>query len=133
MEATFAVSNLRLEQVIFFSAQQQITPEIEQALRRVLDQKGITMGLSGEIDARTKETDEIFRDQQRLRENMKSLKGSAEEKALIQRYTGQLNDEENRLGGLKKEIAELQSKLKAAKDRLDQIIMELSCDVMLKN
>ncbi len=34
---------------------------------------------------------EIQLDQQRLRENMKALKGSAEERALLQRYTGELS------------------------------------------
>ena len=33
----------------------------------------------------------------RLRENVKALKGSAEEKALLQRYTKQLNSQESRL------------------------------------
>ena len=39
---------------------------------------------------------------QRLRENIKALKGSAEEKALLQRYTKQLNGQESRLEELKK-------------------------------
>ena len=45
---------------------------------------------------------QIFDDQQRLRENMKSLKGSAEEKKLLERYTQQLDAQETRLEALRK-------------------------------
>ena len=40
-------------------------------------------------------------DQQRLRENMKALRGSAEEKQLLQRYTRQLDEQENKLEALR--------------------------------
>ena len=53
-------------------------------------------------DARDEEMKKIFDDQQRLRENMKALKGSSEEKLLVQRYTQQLNDQETRLEKLGK-------------------------------
>ena len=56
-----------------------ITPEIEQALRRILAQKAAVANLESQKEARDGDQDKIFDDQQRLRENMKSLKGSAEE------------------------------------------------------
>jgi hypothetical protein len=54
---------------------------------------------------RRQELDAINRDQGRIRENMKTLKGSAEEKDLVQRYTRQLNSQEDRLATLNKETA----------------------------
>ena len=39
----------------------------------------------------------IDKDQSRLRENIKALKGSSEEKAPLQRYTKELDDQEDRL------------------------------------
>jgi hypothetical protein len=50
--------------------------------------------------------DHIVDDQNRLRENMKALRGSPEEKALLQRYTKQLDDQETRLDSLRKKIQE---------------------------
>lgn len=47
----------------------------------------------------------IVQDQQRLRENMKALRGSAEERPLLQRYTRQLDVQENRLAALQEEVA----------------------------
>jgi septal ring factor EnvC (AmiA/AmiB activator) len=46
---------------------------------------------------------DIDRDQERVRENMKALKGTPEEKALLQRYTRELNDQEDRLAALRDE------------------------------
>jgi hypothetical protein len=45
-----------------------------------------------------------------LRKNRKALKDSAEEKALLQRYTRQLDSQEDRLTTLTKEISDLQEK-----------------------
>jgi len=66
--------------------------------------------LHRQIYERDTELKAIFDDQQRLRENMKSLKGTAEEKALTQRYTQQLNEQENRLEVLRKEKEQLEAK-----------------------
>ena len=73
----------------------------------------------------------IFDDQQRLRENMKALKGSADEKALLQRYTRQLNDQEDRLEVLQKESEKIETQHDEAQAALDKMIQELSFDVTL--
>ena len=62
---------------------------------------------------------------------MKALKGSSEEKELLQRYTRQLNEQENRLDALRKEIEQLQSQRLLAQGNLDKMIQELSFDVTL--
>ncbi|MGA3043354.1 MAG: hypothetical protein ABSF54_21480, partial [Bryobacteraceae bacterium] len=81
--------------------------------------------------AREAETEKIYDDQQRLRENMKALKGSPEEKALVQRYVQQLNTQESRLEDLRKEIAQLEAKISSAQADLDHMIEGLSFDVKL--
>jgi hypothetical protein len=64
----------------------------------------------------------------RIRENMKALKGSAEERALVLRYTHQLNQQEDRLGVLRSQIADLQTQSQQASDQLDKIIAGISLD-----
>jgi hypothetical protein len=39
----------------------------------------------------------LVQDQQRVRQNLQALKGSVEEKALVKRYTGELNTQEDQL------------------------------------
>ena len=59
---------------------------------------------------------------------MKALKGSSEEKALLQRYVGQLDSQENRLAALRKETSDLNAQQTAAQGELGRMIMEVSVD-----
>jgi uncharacterized protein (DUF342 family) len=62
---------------------------------------------------------------------LKALKGSPEERALTQRYTQQLADQETRLEALQKETQDFQTKRDQAQDELDKMIQSLSLDVRL--
>jgi hypothetical protein len=59
---------------------------------------------------------------------MKVLKGSLEEKALLQRYTHQLDLQEDRLAALRTQVADLIVKRQQASDQLDSILGEISLD-----
>jgi len=81
------------------------------------------VALDAQIKAREGEIAEITKDQDRLRENMKALKGTAEERQLLQRYTGELNTQEDRLAVLRGQIADLHAQ-RNAKDAEFQEKME---------
>jgi hypothetical protein len=108
--------------------QKRLTPAIEQAIKRVLDQKGVIAGFDEQIKTRQQEESSIANDQSRIRENMKALKGSPEEKALLQRYTHQLDEQEDRLAALRSQTADLKAKRQEASDQLDKILAEISLD-----
>jgi chromosome segregation ATPase len=114
--------------VLQILAQSPINKAVEDALRRILAQKEVVSELNDRKDARDEEMKKIFDDQQRLRENMKALKGSSEEKLLVQRYTQQLNDQETRLEKLGKEMEQIQKEMDAAQGVLDQTIRDLAVD-----
>jgi cell division protein FtsB len=101
---------------------------MQQAFHRILDQKNQVSQLETQIATRHTELDAITKDQARLRENMKALKGSAEEKALLQRYTRQLDSQEDRLSALNSQIADLESKKAQADELLDQMVQEVTLD-----
>lgn len=67
----------------------------------------------------------------RLRENMKALKGSAEEKALLQRYTKQLDDQETQLATLRKTIQDEETKRDAENDKLQEMIEGLNLEAQI--
>jgi hypothetical protein len=130
-QTNFALTNISNEQVAVFVNQRSIDPSIEAALREILAQKNAIAELEGQKSNRDDATQKIFDDQQRLRENIKALKGTPEEKALLQRYTQQLNEQESRLAALQKETEQLDSQIEAAKAHLDESIQRLSFDVLL--
>lgn len=111
--------------------QQSINKPIEEALRKILKQKDLVSELDDKKTALKQDMQKIFDDQQRLRENMKALRGSAEEKALLQRYTQQLNEQENQLEKLRKETVDLNVQHDRAQGALDQMIEDLSFDEKL--
>ena len=72
--------------------------------------------------------DAIEKDQGRLRENMKALKGSAEERALIQRYTRELDSQEDKLAALRKEREDLDAKAVQMKQDLETTVNQVVLD-----
>ena len=128
---TYEIRELDTGKVELFVRQKSISPAIERALRGILEQKGVVSDLDDKKDNIEEEMKQIFDDQQRLRENIKSLKGSPEEKQLLQRYTRQMDEQENRLAALRKDIEQLGVKKEAAQSALDKMIQDLAFDVTI--
>ena len=131
VETRVELTNITDDQLALMVKEGSVNPEIEQALRKILEQKDQVASLDSEAEKRGKEIDGIYNDQQRLRENLKALKGSAEEKALTQRYTQQLSDQETHLDKLNIEKADFEKKSADAQEQLDKMIEDLSIEAIL--
>jgi ATP-dependent protease HslVU (ClpYQ) peptidase subunit len=105
-----------------------VNPELEQALRRILQQKDQIAAVDSQIHSRRTTLEAIAQDQQRLRENMKALKGSAEEKTLLQRYTRELNNQEDKLQDVRAEIARLELQREEKRQQLDASLEAITMD-----
>jgi len=131
IEARYTLTDINGPLVATFVQQRSIDKSVEEALRKVLAQKAVIDDLTARSEARDGEMDKIFDDQKRLRENLKALKGSPEEKALVQRYTQQLDRQETRLETLRKEMEQIEAQKDKAQAGLERMIGELSFDVKL--
>jgi uncharacterized coiled-coil protein SlyX len=127
-ETTSQLTDLTDSQMDLLSVQNRMTPELRAGFRRVLDQKNVISGLQSQIASRQQELNAINKDQARIRENMKALMGSAEEKALLQRYTKQLDSQEDRLSTLNKEVADLQQKQAQEQQKLGEMVQQVALD-----
>jgi hypothetical protein len=119
------LTDITEHQVEVLSVENVMTPELQAAFRKVLDQKNQIIKLQADTETRQKELEAINTDQARIRENMKALKGSAEEKALLQRYTKQLDSQEDRLTVLRREIAELEEKHAEEQQKLEDMVQHI--------
>ncbi|MGA2375493.1 MAG: hypothetical protein ABSF72_08225 [Candidatus Sulfotelmatobacter sp.] len=128
---SYQLSNITDDQIKFFLAAKMINPEIDQALRKVLAQKNSIAALDAEMGARKSKISGISEDQQRVRENMKALKGSMEEKALLARYVRELNEQEDHVQSLHHEVADLQQKRDTAQKMLNDMIEGLQMEATL--
>jgi len=127
----YELTNLDDDQISFFLSQKMINSEVEEALRKVLSQKNEVAGLDAEINSRKGQIKSISEDQQRVRENMKALKGSAEEKALVERYAHQLNQQEDQMESLRRQISELQHKRGQSQKTLDEMLQGVALEAKI--
>ena len=123
------LSNLTENQVELLARQQRLTPEMEAAFRKILDQKNAVAALDNKIQSRQQDVANISKDQDRIRENMKALKGGTEEKQLLGRYVSELNTQEDRLSSLRSQLAALRTQRQHAAAELDQTIQGIVLEV----
>jgi hypothetical protein len=128
---SYQLTNVTDDQVKYFLVQKMINIETEKVLRKVILQKNDIAQLDATIAGRKTQITSISDDQQRVRENMKALKGSAEEKALVERYVKELNEQEDRMQSLRHEITDLQAKRESAQKTLNETIEALQMEVTL--
>lgn len=131
LQVSYALNNMTSDRIALFVRQKSISPDVQAALEKIVAQKARVAALQDQIDERNGDRQSIFDDQQRLRENLKALKGGAEEKALTERYVQKLNDEETQLGTLQKESSALAAQRDKAQQELDTMIGNLSMDTTL--
>jgi hypothetical protein len=122
LQSNFQLASLEEAQIAVFSKNGTITPDMAQALQKIAAQKAIVSKLEQDMEDRQKDIDRIVADQTRLRENMKALKGSSEEKALLQRYTSELDQQETQLDSLRKTIQSTEAQRDKANDELENMI-----------
>jgi hypothetical protein len=125
------LSTLTDSQLAAFVHEGTIKPVVEAELRKIMSKKFEIFNVEQEIKSRQQETELIDKGQARLRENMKALRGSPEEKALLQRYTRELDAQEDRLAGLGKETTDLKAKRAQLQAELDTMVMQIGFDETL--
>jgi hypothetical protein len=128
LEKRIALSSVTDDQVRIWFNDKAIKPELEQALRKIIQQKNQIAGLDQQMQVKQTQITSINQDQQRLRENMKALKGSAEEKSLLQRYTSELNQQEDKLQSARTDVENLTAKRAESQKQLDQMLQDLTLD-----
>ncbi len=128
LQSNFQLADLDESQIAVFSKNGSITPDIAQTLQKIAAQKAVVSKLEQDMEDRQKDIDRIVADQARLRENMKALKGSSEEKALLQRYTGELDQQETQLESLRKNIQNTEAQRDKANDELENMIANIQLE-----
>src|SRR5437667_10632744 len=128
LETTYKLTNLDSDEVALLVQQKRLTPVMQQSFNRILAQKDKIGGIDQQINQRKKESEQITADQNSIRENMKALKGSSEERSLLERYTKQLDSQEDRIATLRGETDGLRKQRDTAQAELGLMIMDVNVD-----
>jgi len=131
LQNSFQLTNLDEDQIAVFIKNGSLSPSVAEPLKKIATQKATVAKLETEMENRQKDIDRIVADQARLRENMKALKGSAEEKALLQRYTRELDQQETELDSLRKTIQDTESQRDKAETILEDMIANLELEASI--
>jgi predicted nucleic acid-binding Zn-ribbon protein len=102
---------------------------LRRALQPLIDKRAEIATAEVRISALNGQIAEIERDQQRVRENMKALRGSSEERALTQRYTRQLGEQEDRLVALRADLAKAVADRDARRRELAELAGRLQFEI----
>lgn len=125
---TFAISNVTTNDIEIYVKANYLTPAMKQTLESVVEMKVQISALNRQLAEKRSEIAGITRDQERMRENLKAMGKSEEEKQLVQRYVGKIAQGEDQLERLrleeKKLIEEKDSRQNQLEDRIRKLTME---------
>lgn len=131
---SLAVTNITPDLMEVFVRDKYISPETRQQLEQIIAVKAEIAQLEQAIQQLQQEREGLFADQQRLRENLKSLGNTEDEKKLRSKYIEQLTKQESRLEEITKgpgSIPQLQKQMQEKQQNLNQLIEQLAQDLKM--
>jgi hypothetical protein len=105
---------------------------MKDALAPILAKKASIAALAAAAADRTGRVKQISDDQQRVRENLQTLKDTAEQRSLVRRFAGQLSQQEDQIQALRGELVELGRMRGQADAELQLLIERLAFDLAIE-
>jgi protocatechuate 3,4-dioxygenase beta subunit len=128
---TYTLSNFTRQDLELFIARHYIDASTRAVLEKIIDLRSRTAAAQERMETIDSEVEEIGKDQERLRDNIKALTATAEAKQLITRYVAKADTQETRLEQLNKEKQTLNEELVRLQTELEALVRSLSIDRQL--
>ncbi len=125
---TFAISNVTTNDIEIYVKANYLTAQMKQALESVVELKMQISALNRQAAEKQLEITGITRDQDRMRENLKAMGKSEEEKQLVQRYVSKIAQGEDQLERLRAEEKKLFAERSALQKQLDDRVHKLAME-----
>ncbi|QSQ20643.1 hypothetical protein JY651_36225 [Pyxidicoccus parkwayensis] len=122
----YLISNVGLDEVTYFVSSRYIDRQVADALREVVALRERVQALSRDEQRLTAEREQLFKDQERIRSNIESLKSGASQRELAERFVAKLNEQEDRLEAIGRELERLLKERQSAQDELNRRIQSIS-------
>jgi hypothetical protein len=105
-----------------------IPESVREALAKAIAMKHALVALERQIQERNQESTMISEEQNRIRENIKTVQAAAQDSDYRMRLLKKLDEQETRLETLQSERAELQEKFESQRAELENYLIELTVD-----
>lgn len=126
--ATFAISNVSSNDIALYVKADYLSPEMKKALDEIVELKARISAFNRQIAAKGAEINTITKDQERMRENLKALGKTEEEKRLVQRYVNRIAEDEDRIEVLQAEVRKLNDERAVLQRQVDDKIRGLALE-----
>ena len=128
-DMTFRLIDLQEQAIVLLIRSGANEPALRRALQPLSDKRSEVAAAEVRMSSLNGQIAEIERDQARVRENMKALRGTEEEKALTQRYTRQLGEQEDRLTTLRADLVKATADRDARRLELSELAAKLQFEI----
>lgn len=128
LHSSFALSQVNDEQLGFWLEQKYLDRRTADLLRDILAKRQEIAGVEAQIQALEKERGAIHADQKRIRENLQALGDRSSEKDLRERFVRNLNQQEDRLEAIEKELQKLSKQRDRLREEMDKQLGKIEYD-----
>ncbi|MDX2044148.1 MAG: hypothetical protein SF097_23265 [Acidobacteriota bacterium] len=125
---SYQISNLSSRDVELFVTSNYIDAAIKAELEKLIELKTKIFQAEQRVKTLEEEAEEISQDQKRLRDNIGTLKNTAEAKQLVARYIAKAGEQETRLEAIAKEKREAQAELARLSAEFDTAVRGLKLE-----
>ncbi|WP_257457468.1 DUF4139 domain-containing protein [Archangium lipolyticum] len=125
-QRTWYFSNTGLDEVRFFLESGYIDERVAQGVREVVAIRDRMAALSHQERKLNDERTKLFKDQERIRANIDSLKSGASQRELSERFVTKLSEQEDRLEAIARELEGVERERREAQEEMDRKIQALA-------
>jgi hypothetical protein len=132
-DQVYYLTNTSDDQLLLILRNANASSSFTQQLEPIFAAKRAVADLDRQINAKQSAINQIVEDQKRLRDNLSALKATAEERSLAKRYTEELNQQEDKLATLRKDLDALHQQRETAQRDLANKIESLNLEEKLSS
>jgi hypothetical protein len=125
LDQTYSITSVNADFLGQFVQNRAISPQGRAQLQTILDKKRELSGVTSDLAAAQRNIDGLFRDQQRIRENLAALNRVSGQQEQVQRYSKQLADQEAQLTALRDRQADLEKRKAALESEIASLIEKM--------
>jgi hypothetical protein len=124
-QTSIALTNLTRPQLVLFAGKE--TPaNVREKLGQIVDIQEQIAAMRADVQTTQARIDTLFRDQERLRENLKALRDGTEDQQVRTRYLEQLRKQEDDIEASRAHIESVNKDIATAQSRLSDLISNLA-------
>ncbi len=124
-QTNISLSTLTRPQLTLFAGR-ETTQAVRDKLGQIVDTQEQIAGMRSDVQNTQATIDTLFRDQERLRENLKALRDGNEEQQLRSRYLDQLRRQEDQIDAGRAHIESVNKEIASTQSRLSDLISNLT-------